>query len=37
MHWGVLEAVRGIATRYTLTFLGGVLLAAMITHDRIRN
>jgi putative transposase len=31
---------RGIATRYdkyALTFLGGVLLAAMITHDRIRN
>jgi putative transposase len=40
MHWGVLVAVRGIATRYdkyALTFLGGVLLAAMITHDRIRN
>jgi hypothetical protein len=40
MHWGVLVAVRGIATRYdkyALTFLGGVLLAAMITHDRIQN
>jgi putative transposase len=33
-HW------RGIATRYdkyALTYLGGVLLAAMITHHRIRN
>jgi putative transposase len=33
-HW------RGIATRYdkyALTYLGGVLLAAIITHHRIRN
>lgn len=33
-HW------RGIATRYdkyALTYLGGLLLAAMITHHRIRN
>jgi putative transposase len=33
-HW------RGIATRYdkyALTYLGGVLLAAMVTHHRIRN
>lgn len=33
-HW------RGIATRYdkyALTYLGGVVLAAMITHHRIRN
>ena len=33
-HW------RGVATRYdkyALTYLGGVLLAAMVTHHRIRN
>lgn len=33
-HW------RGIATRYdkyALTFLGGVTLAALVTHDRVRD
>jgi putative transposase len=32
-----LKQWRGVATRYALTYLGGVTLAAIITYHRVRN
>ena len=32
-----LKQWRGVATRYALTYLGGVTLAAIIIHHHVRN